>query len=134
MMSIIFLITEAEKSRVNKLRAQTISLQESPSVFKTTVENEVLRPHNFIMLPKNNDLLHSLVTGKHYYLAFHRQKGLEKAKQMTCQACPEDHYVNGIVRAITAKNKSTRQCTCSPYIWRCEPCYWWHITTPEVQR
>jgi hypothetical protein len=107
---------------------------EPPSVFATTVEHEIPRPHNFVMLPKDDELLRSLVSGKHYHLAFHRQSGMPKAKQMTCNVCPEDIYVKPIVRAITAKNKSTRQCTCTPYIWRCEPCFWWHVTTPEKQR
>jgi len=85
------------------------------------------------MLPKDTELLRSVVSGKHYYLAFHRQKGESKAKQMTCHVCPADLMATGIARAITAKSKATRQCFCTPMIWRCEACYWWHVTIPEVQ-
>ena len=128
------MITEAApKERVNKLSYQAKVLRAPSGVFALSADNEIRRPHCFDMLPKDTDLLRSLVSGKHYYLAFHRQKGEEKAKQMTCNVCPEDLMVTGIVRAITAKNKSTRQCCCTPMIWRCEPCFWWHATIPEVQ-
>lgn len=117
------------------MRAQTEALLKPNRLYAMNISalGELPRPHNF-RYPAPEDFLRDVIDeGKHYHVAHYKHPKTSKAQQLTCKACPEDIYVEGHARAVTTKSKATRQCTCSPVIWRCELCFLWHVLRRDAQ-